>query len=169
MLTLQGKRHFYQSLTKKMVQPVFETGDVTARIVTGLEQIGEHIQGLIRAQAQEHGLSPLQIRILIFLHFYEQQATLSTLAASFMLTKATLSVTLRSMEQKELISRKTLPGDRRSSVIELSEWGRRIAHVAGFYPEPLKKIVAPMDHAEKKLLLDIIEGMVSKLEQQISQ
>lgn len=146
-----------------MTQPVFSTTDLTSRIVTGLEQIGDHIYALLKAQAMEHDLSPLQVRILIFLHFYEEQTTLSTLAATFKLSKATLSVTLRSMEQKKLIGKKTTEGDRRSARIELTESGKRIAHVAGFYPEPLKKIIAPMTAAEKETFLTIVEGILHKL------
>ncbi len=147
-----------------MTKPVFGAPDITARIVTGLEHIGDHISYLLKAQAQEHKLSPLQIRILIFIHFYEGQTRLSLLAAEFKLSKATLSVALKSMEQKKLISRKTVPEDQRSAQIGLTEWGRRIAHVAGFYPEPLKKIVATMTAEEKNALLAVLDGIRHKLD-----
>lgn len=147
-----------------MTKTVFGASDVTARIVTGLEHIGDHLSHLLKAQAMEHKLSPLQIRILIFIHFSEEQTTLSILAATFKLSKATLSVALKSMEQKKLVSRKAMPGDRRSTAIELTEWGRRIAHVAGFYPEPLKKIIATMTQEEKGALLAVIEGIQHKLD-----
>lgn len=146
-----------------MTKPVFETKDQTARIVTGLEHIGNHLSDLLKAQAMEHGLSPLQVRILIFIHFYKGQTRLSLLAGEFNLSKATLSVALKSMEQKKLIHKKPLAADQRSVLIELTEWGRRIAHVAGFYPEPLKKIVAPMTATEKATLLEVIEGILHKL------
>ncbi len=146
-----------------MTKPVFETRDQTARIVTALERIGHYLNDLLKAQAMEHGLSTLQVRILIFIHFYKRQTQLSLLAGEFGLSKATLSVALKSMEQKKLIYKKPVAGDRRGVLIELTEWGRRIAHVAGFYPEPLKKIVAPMTATEKATLLEVIEGIVHKL------
>lgn len=147
-----------------MTKPTFGTGDLTARIVTGLEHLRNHISELLKAQALEHGLSPLQIRILIFILLYDRQTKLSTLASEFKLSKATLSVTLRSMEQKKLIRKKADTGDRRSALIELTEWGQGIAHVTGFYLEPLKKIVGPMAAKEKETLLGFIEGILHKLD-----
>jgi DNA-binding MarR family transcriptional regulator len=147
-----------------MTKPVFAASDITARIVTGFEHIGDHIGQLLKAQAMEHKLSPLQIRILIFIHFQEGETRLSMMTGAFKLSKATLSVALKSMEQKRLIHKKIAPDDRRSTSIELTEWGRRIAHVAGFYPEPLKKIIATMSQEEKKALLSVIEGIQHKLD-----
>ncbi|WP_162902723.1 MarR family winged helix-turn-helix transcriptional regulator [Taibaiella koreensis] len=147
-----------------MSQPVFAESDATARIVTGLERIGHLMEQLLKMQAMEHGLSPLQVNILIHIHFREKACTLNQLAVAFDLSKATLSVALRSMEQKKLIHRKTMPGDKRSRLIGLTEWGRRLAHVAGFYPEPLRRIVAPMALTDKQRLLHYIEGIVHRLE-----
>lgn len=147
-----------------MSRSVFAANDATARIVTGLKRIGHLMEQLLKAQAIEHGLSPLQVNILIHIHFRERNCQLNQLASSFRLSKATLSVALKSMEQKKLIQRKAMPGDKRSHQISLTEWGRRLAHVAGFYPEPLRLIVAPMAVADKDHLLHYIEGLLQRME-----
>lgn len=146
-----------------MSTSAFAENSATTDIITGLERIGHYMEQLLKQQAMEHGLSPLQVRILLLLYFGERQCRLGQLAEAFHLSKATLSVALNVMQQKKLIGRKAIPGDKRSHLIELTEWGRRIAHVAGFYPEPLRKIVDPMAKKEKERLLHYINGILHRL------
>jgi len=142
-----------------------KTGDTTNAIVAGLEQIGLDIQALLRAQAREHGLSTLHIRLLIYMHSGPAAPSPGNLARAMRLSKATISVALRSMEQKKLLVRKEVAGDRRSVLLELTEWGQRIAHVAGFCLEPLRRIVAHIGPADKQVLLRNVNGITARLGQ----
>ncbi len=138
--------------------------DQTVQIVLGLEQIGRSIENMLWQQALEHELSPLQIRILLFIHFRKKQMGVSLLASEFNLSKATVSVALKPMEQKKLIIKKKSATDNRSIDILLTEWGSQIAHVAGFYLEPLRKIIAPIPATEKEIMLKNITGILGRIE-----
>ncbi len=149
-----------------MTRPVFESAlqgkDITAKIVVGLERIGHRMNALLKMQAWEHGLSSLQIRILLFIYFSKEKTTLSLLSNEFFLSKPTISIALKSMEQKGLIVRLKDDDDKRNKPFALTEWGRQIAHVAGFYPERLRKIVSNIDQKEKEILLKNINGILDR-------
>lgn len=139
--------------------------DLTVPIVSGLEKISHSIQLLLKDQAAEHGLSSLQVRMLLYILQAEIPVTSTMLAREFGLSRATISVALKPVVQKELVQKRADPADSRSAIIELTDWGRGIAHVAGFYQEPLRKIVALITGEEKEILLRNIEGIVGKLQE----
>lgn len=152
-----------------MARSVFENAgnpnDQTAQIVLGLEQISSALRNLLWQQANEHGLSPLQVQVLLFVYFREQEpVTMTLLAGQFKLSKATMSIAIKSMEQKRFITRKKAEADSRSYILLLTDWGKDIAHIAGFYLEPVRKIVSSIAVAEKEILLKNINGIIGKLQ-----
>jgi DNA-binding MarR family transcriptional regulator len=154
-----------------MARSVFETAgtsqDKTAKIVLGLERIANVFRNMLGEQAQKHNISPLQLQILLFIHFNNDgQARGSQIAREFSLAKATISIALKSMEQKRLITRKRDESDSRSYILELTDWGKQITHIAGFYPEPVRKIVALISDTDKNILLKNLNGIIGKLEQE---
>lgn len=149
-----------------MAKTIFEKPELqelTMQIVTGLEQIGRNIDNLLWQQALEHELSPLQIRILLFISFHKEQGGVSLIAKEFNLSKATVSVALKPMEQKKLLVKRKSESDGRNINIELTDWGRQIAHVAGFYLEPLRKVIAHIPEQEKKIMLKNLTGILGKM------
>lgn len=150
-------------MAKTVLDKTRQTRDVSALIVLGLEQVGRNIDKLLWQQALEHELSPLQIRILLLIHFRELPVGVTAIAAEMNLSKATVSVALRPMEQKKLIQKRKSDTDSRNMAITLTEWGAQIAHVASFYLEPLRKIIAHIPATEKEMMLKNISGMLSKM------
>ncbi|WP_181358345.1 MarR family winged helix-turn-helix transcriptional regulator [Taibaiella chishuiensis] len=145
--------------------PHSEKQDIDTAIVSGLEAIGHAYRALLWEQAREHDLSPLQIQLLI--HIREAQSVkISGLARHFMLTKPTVSEAIRSLERKHMIGRHKDPDDARSHSVRLTEWGADIAHIASFYTEPVRRIIAPVALAEKEILLKNIRGLLRRLEQE---
>lgn len=137
--------------------------DLTLQIVAGLEQVGRNIDNLLREQALEHELSPLQIRVLLFIDSYQGPAGVSVLSRAFNLSKATVSVALKPMVQKKLVLKKKSAADSRGTDILLTDWGKQIAHVAGYYLEPLRKVIAHIPLTEKELMLKNLNGILGKL------
>ncbi len=146
---------------------VFETQgkqpDKTAEIIKGLEHISNIFRTLLSEQAAEHELSILQVQILLQLYFNNTETWSGiALAQKLNLSKATISTTLKSLERKRLIIKKKDNKDSRACHSVLTEWGKQIAHIAGFYPEPLKGIIAPIATREKEILLKNINGIIDK-------
>lgn len=150
-----------------MAKTVFEKSgqlqELTVQIVLGLEQIGRNIDNLLWQQALEHELSPLQIRILLFIRFHKEQTGVSLLAKEFNLSKATISVALKPLEQKKLIIKRRSDTDNRNVDIALTDWGSQIAHISGFYLEPLRKIITHIPEQEKEIMLKNLTGILNKM------
>jgi hypothetical protein len=67
------------------------------------------------------------------------------------------------MEQKKLVIKRKSELDGRNIDIALTEWGSQIAHVAGFYLEPLRKVIAHIPEQEKEIMLKNLTGILSKM------
>ncbi len=150
---------------------VANSRDKAAEIIRELEQLSNIFRALLAEQANEHKLSSLQVQILLQLYFEgkkESGTNAALLARTLKLNKATISIALKSMEEKRLINRIKDTADQRAQQIKLTEWGKEVAHIAGFYPEPLRKVLAPIANREKELLLKNIRGITSKLNEAIS-
>jgi len=145
------------------IEPAGRKQDLTGQIVNGLEQIGRGIDNLLWQQALEHELSPLQIRILLHIQQQQEPTGVSAIAKAFNLSKATVSVALKPMEQKKLLHKRKSDTDSRNLHLQLTDWGSQIAHVAGFYLEPIRKIIAHMPVVEKEMMLNNISGILSRL------
>jgi DNA-binding MarR family transcriptional regulator len=150
-----------------MAKTVFERADqpkdLNAQLVLSLEKMGRVIESFLWQQAKEHELSPLQIRSLLAIQYQKEGMNASQLAKQFNLSKATVSVALRPLEEKKMLTKRTSEKDSRSSSLHLTDWGKQIAHIAGFYLEPLHQVITPISNAEKEIMLRNITGIIGKL------
>jgi|GEM_PF-918679 len=150
-----------------MAKSVFDSTsgnmDMTSSIVRSFVELGQLLRALLSAQAEEHGLSPLQLQIIIHLFDNKEGARQSDLAVIFQLSKPTISVALRSLLQKKLVRKNQQEEDRRMFLLELTERGMEVAKVARFYPEPVRKLVSTIPAAEKKIMLRNIKGITDRL------
>ncbi|MGB0918349.1 MAG: MarR family winged helix-turn-helix transcriptional regulator, partial [Flavobacteriales bacterium] len=95
--------------------PDFQSYSTEAKIVASLERISEAFRVLLWNESKAHGLSPLQVQVLIFLHYHsEEKCTVSYLAKEFNMAKPTISDTVKILERKELIQKVKSPIDTRS-------------------------------------------------------
>ena len=153
-----------------MAKTVFEKADqltdLNVQLVLNFEKLGKVIEKLLWQQASEHDLSPLQIRILLAIHYSKEILSASQLAKQFNLSKATISVALRPLAEKKMLLKKNSEKDSRSSHLHLTDWGKQIAHISGFYLEPLYQLIAPISNEEKEMMLKNVKGILGKLEKE---
>lgn len=154
-------------MPKTIYERAAQQNDLNALIVLALERLTAVMENLLWKQAMEHELSPLQIKILLSLRSDTSNNSVSILAGKFNLSQATLSVALKPLIEKKLISRKVSVTDRRKFEIKLTDWGNKIAHVAAFYLEPVYKHIAPIDAIEKEAMLKNIQGILGKLQSEM--
>ncbi|KAA5537174.1 MarR family transcriptional regulator [Taibaiella lutea] len=150
-------------MAKTVFEKAFLQKDINAILVLSLEKLNQSIDDLLWRQAMEHGLSPLQIRLLLIIRHKAEIFTASQLAAELNVAKATISVALKPLIEKKLILKRKSATDNRASALKLTEWGEQIAHIAGFYFEPLYQLIVPIDKSEKELMLKNISGILGKL------
>ncbi len=96
------------------------------KIVASLERISQAFRVLLWKKSKEFSLTPLQVQILIFLFTQnEEKKKVSYLAKEFNVTKATISDTVKTLEQKHLVVKDNEATDSKeiySPIAELS-WG----------------------------------------------
>lgn len=129
-----------------------------SKIVASLERIAQAFRVLLWEESKEFSLSPIQVQILIFLLYHSsEKRKVSYLADEFNMTKATISDTIKTLEQKNLITKEYEQHDTRSYIIHLTKKGKDIADKTSFFT---KEIQAPIEklHPDDKenLLLSLL-------------
>lgn len=134
------------------------------KIVAGLERLSLVFKALLWDKAKEFGLSPIQIQILIFIHYHSpEKNTVSYLAKEFSITKPTVSDAVKSLEQKKLVEKRNDSKDSRSFSLQITENGKQIVqHTEGF-TNPVSLLVAGIPKSDKEVLWTAIAGIIETL------
>ena len=128
-----------------------------SKIIASLERISQAFRVLLWQQSKEHSLSPIQVQVLIFLlHHSNEKRKVSYLADEFNMTKATISDTVKTLEQKGLISKEFEPEDTRSYIINLTEKGKNIAHKTSLFTKEIRTPIERIEAGDKENLLDVL-------------
>lgn len=136
------------------------TPELDAHLAQALERIGEVARALRWKQAVEEGLSPLQIRILGFLaHHGDEGIGVARLAEELMVSKPTISDSVRLLADRRMIVRKADKRDARSHALHLTAAGNR--HVSA--GTPMDDAVAELSREHKEALLTGLMGVLEAL------
>ena len=144
--------------------PAFQNSNVESKIVASLERLSQAFRVLLWNESKEHSLSPIQVQILIFLMYHsDQKRKVSYLAEEFNMTKATISDTVKTLEQKLLIYKESEPHDTRSFVIQLTKKGRKIAEKTSLFASQIITPIDKLNYSEKEKLLSSLYDIISDL------
>lgn len=128
--------------------------NIESRIVVSLERISQAFRVLLWQESKKFSLSPIQVQLLIFLlHHSEGKRKVSYLAEEFNMAKATISDTVKTLEQKKLIQKLSEQNDTRSYTIHLTEKGRELAESTSFFSEQIRVPIESMHSDDKENLL----------------
>ncbi len=141
--------------------------DLPSKLVVALERIAEAFRVALWNQAKQHGLSPLQVQILTFLHFHPPaHRKVSFIAREFHMTKATVSIAISTLVEKGLLRKKTSPDDARAFELHLTPSGTTLADEISGFSEPVREVMGGLASQEQELflllLLRTIEGLQRK-------
>ena len=138
--------------------------NLDGKIVAGFERLSQVFRVLLWEKAKKYDLSPIQIQLLIFLkHHSGNKSTVSYLAKEFNLTKATVSDTIKILEQKNYILKQTNARDSRSYTIELTAAGLEIVLRTEDFTDPLYDIVTETSENDKMFLWQNISFLIQQL------
>ena len=151
-----------------MQTPIFntstQTGDVSSKIIVGLERISEAFRVLLWQHAKVTGLSPIQIQILIFVAYHvETMCSVSHLALEFNMTKPTISDAIKVLDQKNLIKKQVSEVDKRAYTISLTPEGEAIVKQTEFFAQPLYDGIAKLPQQEQVSLFSALGKVISGL------
>lgn len=132
---------------------------IESKILASLERISQAFRVLLWNEGKELSLTPIQIQILTFLFFHSSEKNkVSYLAQEFNMTKATISDTVKTLEQKELIEKKYIEADTRSFIIELTSKGKELVKKTSGFTNELQVPIEKLSKDEKEnLLLSLID------------
>ena len=132
-----------------------QTQKIESRIVVALERISEAFRVLLWNESKENSLSPIQIQILIFIHFHTlEKCKVGYLADEFNMTKATISDSVRVLLAKELVAKETDPIDMRSYTLSLTDEGKNIAKKASFFASSIEQPIEKLTQEQKTIMLN---------------
>lgn len=128
--------------------------NIESKIVASLERIAQAFRVLLWQESKNHGLTPIQIQVLIFLlHHSEEKRKVSYLSDEFNMTKATISETVKTLEQKNLIQKTYEPHDTRSYIINLTPKGEDFANITSLFSNEIRAPIDTLHHEDKENLL----------------
>ncbi|PMD92359.1 MarR family transcriptional regulator [Siphonobacter sp. BAB-5405] len=143
-----------------------QNSSVDAKIVAGLERVGEVFRVLLWQQSRDTGLSPIQIQVLLFLAFHEPtQCKVGYLAKEFNLTKPTISDAVKVLVQKALVDRITDPLDSRSHHLELTPAGKQMVDQTSSFANVLQGVVKSFPEEQKTVLYESLFKLIFELTQ----
>ena len=142
----------------------YQNKNSDSKIVAALERISQAFRVLLWNEGKEFSLSPIQVQVLIFLlHHSDEKRKVSLLANEFNMTKATISDTIKALEQKQLIKRECEPHDTRSYVIHLTKKGKEIAAQTSLFTKELQTPIYKLNDDDKENLLLSLIGIIHHL------
>ncbi len=162
------RRFFYGHNTFCMDESVFnlsyQNKHAASKITAGLERMSEAFRALLWEYAKDIGLSPIQIQILIFVAYHEENlCNVSHLAKEFNITKPTVSDAVRMLLKKELIVKIPSPSDRRAYQIALSAAGEKIVEETKQFANPIQEVIEEWSQEEQEQFFVSLSKLVAAL------
>lgn len=138
-----------------------------SNIVQGLERISEVFKTLLLEKAKKHGISPIQIQILLFINSHRSDLTNVThLAKEFNLTKATVSDAIKSLYSKAYVEKDFSNQDSRSYSLFISPSGKTLIQDLENYSLSLEKILIESKLPNPESLYSSLTQVIFQLNQQ---
>jgi DNA-binding MarR family transcriptional regulator len=131
-----------------------QSSSIESKIIASLERVSQAFRVLLWNESKEFSLTPIQVQVLIFLlHHSDEKRKVSYLAQEFNMTKATISDTIKTLEQKELIRKEYNQQDTRSYLIQLTQKGKVTAEQTSLFAKEIQVPIEKLCSADKENLL----------------
>ncbi len=144
----------------------FQNQSTESKIIASLERIAQAFRVLLWQESKTFSLSPIQVQVLIFLlHHSDEKRKVSYLAEEFNMTRATISDTIKTLEQKELITKTYEQHDTRSYIIHLTKKGKDIARKTGLFTREIRTPIDQLHQDDKENLLLGLFNIIRHLNQ----
>jgi DNA-binding MarR family transcriptional regulator len=139
--------------------------DVAGKIAAALERIGQAERVLVQRDAQERGISPTQLRLLLRLAVAAPvRRRPGALARELDVSAASLSDSIAALEHKGLIERRRVQDDRRSIALGLTRAGRRLAGQVEAVTAPIERAVAMLPPGQQLALMRSLFDVIAALQ-----
>lgn len=154
--------------TPSPFDPHQQSNELSSKIVLALERLGEVFRSALWKQAKVHKISPIQIRILIFVAYHpsKQLRTVSSLAEEFQLTRPTISDAVRVLYQKDFLQKEADPKDSRSYSVSLTPKAQTLLKEIEQFSAPIQAVIRDLPNPLQESLYAGLLPIIDQLEQQ---
>ncbi|PKP27142.1 MAG: MarR family transcriptional regulator [Bacteroidetes bacterium HGW-Bacteroidetes-2] len=144
-----------------------QNSEIESKIVVALERVSQVFKVLLWNESKENNLSPIQTQILIFLLFHSRDiCKVGYLALEFNITKATVSDSVKSLLNKNLIQKELDAIDSRSFTIFLTPEGEKKARQVASFSEALETPILQLTPSQKESFLESLLTLIENLNKQ---
>lgn len=151
-------------MSKSDFDLIYQNQSPESKIVASLERIAQAFRVLLWQESKAYALSPIQVQVLIFLFYHSsEKRKVSYLAEEFNMTKATISDTIKTLEQKNLITKEYEPHDTRSYVINLTNKGKDVADKTALFTSEIRTPIDKLHPDDKEKLLSSLLHIIAYL------
>ena len=151
-------------MEKTAFNPEHQNNNLSAKIVVGLERISEVFKVLLWDYAKEVQLSPIQIQMLLFLCYHNDQLnTVSQLAKEFNITKPTVSDAVKVLIHKNLVSKEVAPADNRSFILRVTASGKKIVAQTEQFANPIQQQLIGLDKNDVDVFYKVLNRLIFNL------
>jgi len=140
--------------------------EISNKVIIGLERISEVFRSQLWEYAKSLGLSPIQIRILIFIAYHKSElCNVSYLAQEFNVTKPTISDAIKVLAIKKYITKKKSEQDARSYAVTLTKKGKELVVKTENFTNPIKKQLEKVGDTQLNALYSALNQVIFHLHQ----
>ncbi|MAZ29198.1 MAG: hypothetical protein CL868_19240 [Cytophagaceae bacterium] len=148
-----------------LLDPKVQSKDLVGRTIAALDKLSDGMKFQLLQQQKQSGLTPLQIKIILFVASHEPSLnTVSQLVKELLVTKATISDSIKSLEKKGLVRKQLDYKDNRSFSIQLTEKGKKICEELGDYISPFQKSLVQIEQDDLARLYNNLFGILKNLD-----
>ena len=147
--------------------PKKRTGDDTAQAVMSLWRICQALNQMQQKKATEHGVTPAQMRCLIYLsHARPGAKTVTYLTRELGVTQATISDAVAALVNKGFLCKFPLPHNRRIAYLSLTQPGEELCQKLEDWTQVIETILHSMAAEGKNALNEWFPHIVRSLQQE---
>jgi len=117
---------------------------------------------------REFGLTEAQFNVLFSLKYKNVKITQSDLSRRLVVTRASITSVLDKLQEKDLVERVVVPGNRRIHHVELTAKGRRlIDKIEPHYRKALESVLNDVTESECRELIALLERIRVRAKQKV--
>jgi DNA-binding MarR family transcriptional regulator len=139
--------------------------DVDLKIAGALERLSQAVRVLLQDAAQDYGLSPTQIHILVRLGTRGDLGRVGWLADEFDLSQPTVSDAVSALESKGLVAKRRASTDGRVYTIVLTPAGTGVVRWLRFWNVALREAVEAAADEDKPAVMRFLYEIIAALQE----
>jgi len=153
------------TIMDSVFHPETQHQDVGAKVVAALERLVHLFRHLVWNEAKAHGLSPIQVRVLIYLLVHDpSRCRVGHLAREFQVTQPTVSDAVAALVAKGFVTKRPFPADQRVSLLQLTPAGRALAERLAGWANALKAHVDALPPERRRELMLALMELIASLQ-----